>query len=599
MNKTFAAPFGGDRGVGTSGASPIRDGLKQRLPVMREGAPVISIPLRIPASTSHEGHPCNVYLPPGFAMSPDGLFRWGTDAYPLLSGDSQQHTLKSAQQQWWSSYSASDSTAQAATVSSILSNVLDMRHHSVSAPREANRGSMFMSDDSVDADDLRAQRVQRRLQQHSAIGEAVDGICAPSAAVDSNKQGSIYGSDSLEEARDCSVSVPPLLRPHAAETPLQAYFLPADGVPIPLGGRGQPPVSYFNKVSITAPSCLPFHFRTTLKSVVIYSTCDEQAMPRDTELRKLSYTAAILLKTWFARHWLDPRPTPAEIHTLTRATGLSTEQVIAWFRNERWRFMSDECPVHHRPVYHAATVPGTEAGAIVATTLDTNDSSQPTSNSASGAVQELTPLSMTARDHCGIRGTVIPNDGVLPWDSRTRLHHTLSHHNTVLVRPGSRGALRPRTFLASDGIPLALPDYSILTSDGHVLVPASALPEGATPLGPVIFVAMDAFRGPLVPEMQWDTSIMRKRGDTGNSTAETRRRDPKAAAATRGSSSLISSEQWVPGTVPQWLSAARFSALPANVQLLLEDGSVPPGADFVVLPTAAGTIMLAQVCKGF
>lgn len=308
-------------------------------------------------------------------------------------------------------------------------------------------------------------------------------------------------------------------------------------------------------------------------------------MPRDLELRKVSYTATVLLKTWFARHWENPRPTPDEVETLSRATGLSVEQVAAWFRNERWRFTSDACPLHQRPVYHAAEP-----------ALAASDAAPPANDSAPAAAAPDGSQSQ----HRG-EGAPKPTDGSgdVPWaPAGGRLPHALSHHNTVLVRPGSRGALRPRTFLASEGLPLALPDYSILTSDGHVLVPASALPDDATPLGPAVFVAMDAFRGPLSPELQWDASIMRRRGEPSGATGggDSRRRDadaPRAKSSARPPAAAA--EPWVPGTVPPWLAAARFPALPPNVQLLGPDGSVPPGAEFVILPSATGALILAQV----
>lgn len=317
-------------------------------------------------------------------------------------------------------------------------------------------------------------------------------------------------------------------------------------------------------------------------------------MPRDAELRKVSYTAAILLKTWFARHWENPRPTLDEIDILTRATGLSSEQVTVWFRNERWRFTCGSCPLHQRPIFHDTP------GSLAAQARATSPSCMVGENGFEDAVTDAAA------------GAGAGGDG-LPWAPQDgHLSHDLSHHNTVLVRPGSRGALRPRSFLTSDGLPIALPDYSILTSDGHVLVPASALPDGATPLGPAVFVAMDAFRGPLAPEMQWDVGIMRRRGEASNG-SDVRRKEADLSggrhshsqrtatgrsAAGGGTAQSMMQDPWVPGTVPPTLTGACFSALPPNVSTLNPDGSVPPGAEFVVLPSAAGTLILAQVWTG-
>jgi hypothetical protein len=289
-------------------------------------------------------------------------------------------------------------------------------------------------------------------------------------------------------------------------------------------------------------------------------------MPRESELRKISYTAVILLKTWFARHWDTACPTAAELDVLRRATGLDSELIASWFQNERWRFKSDFCPVHHRPVH---------ASAFEHTADETASSAQ----------------------------------------------FKLSHHNTVLIRPGSRGALRPRTFMTSDGLPLALPDYSIITSDGHILIPASAVPSGATPLGPAVFVATDAFQGRRqttagggVSPVLWDASIARRKGDVSGPHGGRRGARETAAplrAVSRIEEAPLQLESWndpsadlgpltseapfAVGATPSWMADACFSPLPPNVQMLAADGSVPHDADFVVLPSDGGTLVIAQV----
>lgn len=225
----------------------IETALRLRLPTAREDASVISVPLRIPGPPG--GEPANLYLPPGFHLAPDGSFRWGTDAYPLLSGDSQQHAVKSPLQQWWSSYSAADSTAQVAVASSVLNNVLDMRPDAGALEKSGEWGALPVDDEVVAAAgaEAGAAKGRRRKRQHSLEGESteeeVGGRGAAAAGV--APPGSLPSSDEWAAMSDVP---PPLLRPLAAETPLQAYFLPADGVPVPVGGRGQAPVSYFSKV---------------------------------------------------------------------------------------------------------------------------------------------------------------------------------------------------------------------------------------------------------------------------------------------------------------------------------------------------------------
>lgn len=192
-----------------------------------------------------------MYLPPGFHLAPDGSFRWGTDAYPLLSGDSQQHAVKSPLQQWWSSYALADSTAQVAVVSSVLNNVLDMRPDASALEEADGRGALPVDDDVGVAGAGGGGQGRRRRRQHSLEGEsAEDEVMGgePSAGVAAGGR----SSSDAEQAQttEATASSAPLLRPLAAESPLQAYFLPADGVPVPVGGRGQAPVSYFCKVGV-------------------------------------------------------------------------------------------------------------------------------------------------------------------------------------------------------------------------------------------------------------------------------------------------------------------------------------------------------------
>lgn len=231
----------------------VRAALRLRMPTARTESAPIALPLHIPGAALPGGEPANVYLPPGFSLAPDGSFRWGTDAYPLLSGDSQQHATKSAQQQWWSSYSAPMSTAQSAVLSSVLNNVLDLRPETAALQTgtASKGGRLPMIDDSGAGDASARAAGHRRRHRHSLAGEPFDDPMHGTPGTDATASAgqAIDATAVIDEGTGMgTTSVPPLQRPLAAETPLQSYYLPADGVPVPVGGVEQPPVSYFSKV---------------------------------------------------------------------------------------------------------------------------------------------------------------------------------------------------------------------------------------------------------------------------------------------------------------------------------------------------------------
>ncbi len=246
----------------TKMALNVEDALRILPPKLRAQAPSIVVSLSLSGDCADSA---SIFLPPGFSLAPDGSFRWGTDLFPLLSGDSQQHALGS-QQQWWSSYGDSGSTAQVAKLSSHLCNVLDMRAQAASPSRLATlplddlpESNNLELDPNVEYyNTMRNERTVRREHQH--LFDSDNGtVAAPdkndeSGVINTRKFGgddfTRHGLEVVQPVRAVTESITNTLpRPRASETPLQAYFLPADGLPVPVGGRGQPPLTYFSKVN--------------------------------------------------------------------------------------------------------------------------------------------------------------------------------------------------------------------------------------------------------------------------------------------------------------------------------------------------------------
>jgi hypothetical protein len=210
-----------------------------RPPRMRDDEKPLEIPLQLSLSSDSSA---NIFLPPGLSLAPDGSFRWGTDVFPLLSGDSQAPPGN----RWWSSFSDAGMTAQIASLSPHLNNVLDLRSDPLITEALAEIDGVEGSQAESAAGAVQRDKRAKRRKQEARLTHAAD--------VDGSDVDMTAIGNTLPVMQELAVSL-------AVNNPLQAYFIPADGVPIPVGGRKQPPVTYFSKVCRLQQQQAPFVVR--------------------------------------------------------------------------------------------------------------------------------------------------------------------------------------------------------------------------------------------------------------------------------------------------------------------------------------------------
>jgi hypothetical protein len=353
-----------------------------------------------------------------------------------------------------------------------------------------------------------------------------------------------------------SKAAPPPVDPNAVPSlevqypAVQAYFLPPDGRAVAVGGKDQPPLNYFTRgippvppplppadtTNTSAGSLKPDHRaadasplgvfawshlsgaaaattdgaadRTSLRarlessaslggpsmSLSLTSASDSSGMvdrsafsdavvaagatpggPSNSNgsgqlirtaggRTRLGHNAALTLKLWFARHWTNPFPTEAERTKLLEVTGLTATQLTDWFRSERMRFN-----------------PSPQAIASLEQSL----------KNRKGKDRELASANSRKRTRAAIQ---TPAPVPEPSDALTKLQ-ALRKPKPFVVPRGSGGLLAPRTFLMSNGIPLEVPDESIITADGKVLLPATALPPSTRPMAPFVHVPVAVIEG--------------------------------------------------------------------------------------------------------
>jgi len=128
---------------------------------------------------------------------------------------------------------------------------------------------------------------------------------------------SLPGEGMLPPLRDAPLSTMP-------EAPgqvcmLQVWFIPdADGVPIPVGRRGQPPLSYVDPLA--AAVAVPHPAIATRQRHLVYFETNH----------KMPLAAVTQLRLWLARHWLKPALCAESALYLPAITSVPLVRVCQW-----------------------------------------------------------------------------------------------------------------------------------------------------------------------------------------------------------------------------------------------------------------------------
>ncbi len=194
-----------------------------------------------------------------------------------------------------------------------------------------------------------------------------------------------------------------------------------------------------------------------------------------------------VLQVWFARHWANPYPDAASKEYLVSVCGLSPQQLVDWLRNERRRYNPSASSGVALPPASAVPVPApasAPAGAAVAL-LGGGGGKAATATAtlhvavvgADGRIPLLGAQTVTA---AALAGAGAPSAGTGRRSSTRGPAATSSSSSSskdkAAATSGGRPGLGSIMLTRQDGVPLALPEGSLVTSDGYVLVPESALP---------------------------------------------------------------------------------------------------------------------------